>query len=45
MEAGVLLATPPGALIRRPLVGRQSLPRQPVEAADGSVGEAAGKQD
>jgi hypothetical protein len=45
MEAGVLLAAPPGALMRRPLVRRQSMTRQPVEAADGCVGEAAGKQD
>jgi hypothetical protein len=44
MEASVLLATPAGALMRWPLVGRQSLLRQRVEAADGSVGEAAGEQ-
>jgi hypothetical protein len=45
MKAGILLAAPAGALVLRPLVRRQSMPRQPVEAADGGVGEAAGEQD
>ena len=45
MEACVVFALPAGALMLRPLVRRQSMPRQPVEAADGGVGEAAGKQD
>jgi hypothetical protein len=45
MEAGVLLATPTSALMRRRLVRRQGMPRQPVEAADDCVGEAAGKQN
>jgi hypothetical protein len=44
MESRRHLPAPAGALMRRPLVGRQSMPRQPVEAADGSVGEAAGEQ-
>jgi hypothetical protein len=38
MEASVVLSTPAGALMRSPLVRRQGMPRQPVEAADGSVG-------
>jgi hypothetical protein len=45
MEACVIFPAPAGALMRWPLVGGQSLPRQPDEAADGSVGEAAGEQD
>jgi len=45
MEAGVVFSTPAGALMCRPLVRRQSMPRQPVKAADGSVGEAAGEQN
>ena len=45
MEAGIVLSAPAGALMRRPLIRRQSMPRQPVEAADGSVGETAGEQD
>jgi hypothetical protein len=45
MEAGVLLATPASALMRRRLVRRQGMPRQSVEAADDCVGEAAGKQN
>src|SRR5580700_5830159 len=45
MEACVIFLAPAGALMRWPLVGGQSLPRQPDEAADGSVGEAAGEQD
>jgi hypothetical protein len=45
MEAGIVLTAPAGALVRRPLVGRQSMPRQPVKAADGGVGKTAGEQD
>jgi hypothetical protein len=44
METGVVLPATAGALVRRPLVGRQSMPRQPVKAADGGVGETAGEQ-
>jgi len=45
VEAGIVFAAPAGPLMCRPLVGRQSMPRQPVKAADGGVGKTAGEQD
>jgi hypothetical protein len=41
MEVSVFFAVPAGALMLRLPVRRQSVPRQPVEAADGCVRKAA----
>jgi hypothetical protein len=41
MEVSVFFAAPAGALMLRLSVRRQSVLRQPVEAADGCVGKAA----
>jgi hypothetical protein len=41
MEVSVFFALPAGALMRGQCVWRQSMPGQPVEAADGSVRKAA----
>jgi hypothetical protein len=41
MEVSVFFAAPAGALMRGQFVRRQSMPGEPVEAADGSVGKAA----